>query len=150
MIYIKSEKFTNTKHLTMAMQFWILLGKSWELCEDIVKVVHTLDHQQDWRYCDFSLSRYTFLTGNRAGGKKKKIYICIYIYEAKINKYVMLHSGRKFRFPSSHVVVFVQVHSLFLTNTRTLLTVDCKYFPIHKKFMLLFQRTTPEPTVNKN
>ena len=55
----------------------------------------------------------------------------MYIYEAKINKYVMLHSGRKFRFPSSHVVVFVQVHSLFLTNTRTLLTVDCKYFPIH-------------------
>ena len=123
MIYIKSEKFTNTKHLTMAMQFWILLGKSWELCEDIVKVVHTLDHQQDWRYCDFSLSRYTFLTGNR--GKN------IYVYEAKINKYVMLHSGRKFCFPSSHVVVFVQVHSLFLTNTRTLLTVGCEYFPIH-------------------
>jgi len=70
MIYIKSEKFTNTKHLTMAMQFWILLGKSWELCEDIVKVVHTLDHQQDWRYCDFSLSRYTFLTG-----KREKIYM---------------------------------------------------------------------------
>ena len=106
----------------MAMQFWILLGKSWELCEDIVKVVHTLDHQQDWRYCDFSLSLKIYIF-NREQGKN------IYVYEAKINKYVMLHSGRKFCCPSSHAV-FVQMRSLFLTNTRTLLTMGCEHFPI--------------------
>jgi hypothetical protein len=47
MIYIKSEKITNSKDLIIIMQFRILLGKSWELCEDIVKVVHIPDHQQD-------------------------------------------------------------------------------------------------------
>lgn len=43
----------------------------------------------------------------------------------------MLHSGRKFCCPSSHAVVFVQMHFLFLTNPRTLLTMGCEYFPIH-------------------
>lgn len=48
MIYIKSEKITSPKDLTIVLQLRILLGKSWELCEDIVKVVHIPDHQQDF------------------------------------------------------------------------------------------------------
>lgn len=71
MIYIKSEKITNPKDLTMLMQFRILLGKSWELCEDIVKVVHTPDHQQDWRNYAFSLSQYILFKQ----GMGEKIYM---------------------------------------------------------------------------